>query len=104
MISAMTLILIYRVNFPFLDGDVPCRASYCVYISQLVGFAIVYSRVADISNRAIGIINFEKHFLNFIVDTMNRFPNLVLGWGRFYVRAFQSQSFTKTLFANLGDL
>ena len=34
------------VNFPFLDGDVPRRA-------------------------AIGIINFEKPFLNFIVDTMN---------------------------------
>ena len=28
------------------------------------------------SSRAIGIINFEKHFLNFIVDTMfNRFPD-----------------------------
>ena len=24
------------VNFPFLDGDVPCRASYGVYISQLI--------------------------------------------------------------------
>ena len=25
----------------------------------------------DFSNKAIGIINFEKHFLNFTVDTMN---------------------------------
>ena len=25
------------VNFPFLDGDVPRRASYGVYISQLLG-------------------------------------------------------------------
>ena len=24
------------VNFPFLDGDVPRSASYCVYISQLI--------------------------------------------------------------------
>ena len=24
------------VNFPFLDGDVPCRPYYGVYISQLV--------------------------------------------------------------------
>ena len=24
------------VNFPFLDGDVPRRASYGVYISQLI--------------------------------------------------------------------
>ena len=66
------------VNFPFLDGDVPRRASYGVYIS----FAKVYYHVIDFiarnkfsrqnfSSRDIGIINFEKHFLNFIVDTMN---------------------------------
>ena len=29
------------VNFPFLDGDVPRRPSYGVYISQLIRFAIV---------------------------------------------------------------
>ena len=28
------------VNFPFLDGDVPCSPSYGVYISQLIRFAI----------------------------------------------------------------
>ena len=27
------------VNFPFLDGDVPRRPSYGVYISQLISFA-----------------------------------------------------------------
>ena len=27
------------VNFPFLDGDVPHRTSYGVYISQLIRFA-----------------------------------------------------------------
>ena len=27
------------VNFPFLDGGVPRRASYGVYISQLIRFA-----------------------------------------------------------------
>ena len=30
-------------------------------------------------SRAIGIISFEKTFLNFIADTMNSFPNLMLG-------------------------
>ena len=30
------------------------------------------------SSRAIGIINFEKRLLNFIADTMNGFPNLML--------------------------
>ena len=28
-----------KVNFPFLDGDVPRRPSYGVYISQLIRFA-----------------------------------------------------------------
>ena len=34
------------VNFPFLDGDVPRRASYGVYISQLIRFARVCNHVA----------------------------------------------------------
>ena len=33
--------------FPFLDGDVPRRASYGVYISQLIRFARVCNHVAD---------------------------------------------------------
>ena len=39
------------VNFPFLDGDVPCSPSYGVYISQLIRFARVCSRVDDFNNR-----------------------------------------------------
>ena len=39
------------VNFPFLDGDVPHWASYCVYISQLIRFARVSSHVEDFNNR-----------------------------------------------------
>ena len=35
------------VNFPFLDGDVPCCASYGVYISQLIRFARVCNHVTD---------------------------------------------------------
>ena len=35
------------VNFPFLDGDVPHRASYDVYISQLIRFARVCNHVTD---------------------------------------------------------
>ena len=35
------------VNFQFLDGDVPRRASYEVYISQLIRFARVCNHVAD---------------------------------------------------------
>ena len=69
------------VNLPFLDGDVPCSTSYGVYISQLIPFARASSYVADFNtrnklltqnflNKAIGIINFAKHFQNFIDDTM----------------------------------
>ena len=38
------------VNFPFLDGDVPRRASYGVYISQLIRLAIC-NHVADFNAR-----------------------------------------------------
>ena len=87
MISAMTDFDI--VNFPFLDGDVPRSTSYGVYISQLIRFARVSSHVVDFnarsksltakfSNRAIGIINFERLSPNFIADTMNWFLNSML--------------------------
>ena len=39
------------VNFPFLDGDVPRRPSYGVYISQLIRFARVYSHGDDFNTR-----------------------------------------------------
>ena len=39
------------VNFPFLDGDVPRRPSYGVYISQLIRFARVCSHVDDFNAR-----------------------------------------------------
>ena len=67
------------VNFPFLDGDVPRSTSYGVYISQLIRFARASSYVTDFNtrnklrnflNRAMGIINFAKHFQNFIDDTL----------------------------------
>ena len=35
------------MNFPYLDRDVPRRASYGVYISQLIRFARVSSHVTD---------------------------------------------------------
>ena len=39
------------VNFPYLDGDFPRRASYGVYISQLIRFARVSSHVSDFNTR-----------------------------------------------------
>ena len=39
------------VNFPFLDADAPRRASYGVYISQLVRFARVCNHFVDFNAR-----------------------------------------------------
>ena len=39
------------VNFLFLDGDVPRRPSYGVYISQFIRFARASSHVTDFNNR-----------------------------------------------------
>ena len=39
------------VNFPFLDGYVPRRPSYVVYIFQLIRFAGVCSHVDDSNTR-----------------------------------------------------
>ena len=39
------------VNFPFIDGDVPRRPSYSVYISQLFRFVTASSHVIDFNNR-----------------------------------------------------
>ena len=38
------------INFPFLDGNVPCSPSYGVYISQLIRFVRVCSNVDDFNN------------------------------------------------------
>ena len=39
------------VTFPFLDDDVPRRAFYCVYISQLIRFAIVCNQITEFNAR-----------------------------------------------------
>ena len=39
------------VNFPFLDGDVPWRTSYGVYISQLIRFSRAASNLSDFNCR-----------------------------------------------------
>ena len=80
MINAMTDI--DKVNFPFSDGDVPRRASYGVFISQLTMFARVCNHVEDFNARNKCITakllqqgyryhKLRKQNLNFIADTMN---------------------------------
>ena len=43
------------VNSPFLDGDVPRRTSYGVYLSQLIRFARAHSNLSDFNccNKAL---------------------------------------------------
>ena len=41
----------FEVNFPFLDGDVPRRTSYGVYISQFIRFARASSNLNDFNYR-----------------------------------------------------
>ena len=43
-------------NFPFLDGDVPRRTSYGVYISQLIRFARASSNLNDFNYRNKALI------------------------------------------------
>ena len=70
------------VFFPFLDGDVPRRPSYGVYISQLIRFARVCSHVDDFNTRNKCLTakllkqgyryhKLRKAFLSSIADTMN---------------------------------
>ena len=75
------------VHFPFLDGDVPHSTSYGVYILNLFGLleclvmwliSTPVIKLQNFSNRAIGIINFERLSPNFIADTMNWFLNSML--------------------------
>ena len=79
--STKFMINVEIVNFPFLGGDVPRSTSCGVFISQRIRFSRASSYVTDfntrnklltqkILNKAIGIINFAKPFLNFIDDTM----------------------------------
>ena len=39
------------VNYPFLEGDVPRRTSYGIYISQLIRFARASSNLSDFKCR-----------------------------------------------------
>ena len=77
------------VNFPFLDGDVPRRPSYGVYISQLIRFARVCSQVEYFNARNKCLTarllkqGYQYHklrkvfFPSSIADTMNWFQNSI---------------------------
>ena len=60
-----------NLEFPFLDGDVPCSTSYVVYISQLIIFAIASSQV--LTSIATFAINCElRNFSNKIGTSISK--------------------------------
>ena len=72
------------VNFPLLDGDVPQRPSYGVYMSQLIRFARASSHVSDFNNR--------KKFLTaklFKQLEGYRYDKLRKAFSKFYRRLFE---------------
>ena len=70
------------VIFPFLDGDVPQRPSYGVYISQLTRFAKASSHVTDINNR-------NKFLTANLLKQGYRYHKLRKAFSKFYRRHFE---------------
>ena len=69
-------------NFPFLDGDVPRRPSYGVYISQLIRFARASSHITD--------FNYRNKFLTAkLLKQEYRYHKLCKAFSKFYRRHFE---------------
>ena len=70
------------LNFPFLDGDVPRRASYGVYISQLIRFARVCNHVTDFNAR-------NKCLTAKLLQQGYRYHKLRKTFSKFYCRHYE---------------
>ena len=70
------------VNFPFLDGDVPRRASYGVYISQLIRLARVCNHVTDFNAR-------NKSLTAKLLQQGYRYHKLRKTFSKFYRRHYE---------------
>ena len=73
------------VNFPYLDGDVPLRPSYGVYISQLIRFARVCSHVDDFNTR-------NKCLTAKLLKHGYRYHKLRKAFSKFYRRHYELTS------------
>ena len=77
MINAMTLILIWQTfRFWMVTFLVVLHMAYTFrnflgLLESAINARNKSLRHLNFSSRAIGIINFDKHFLNFIADTVN---------------------------------
>ena len=70
------------VNFPFLDGDVPRRPSYGLYISQLIRFARVCSHVDDFNTG-------HKYLTAKLLKQGYRYHKLRKAFSKFYRRHYE---------------
>ena len=70
------------VNFQVLDGDVPRRPCYGVYISQLIRFARVRSHVDDFSTR-------DKCLTGKLLKKGYRYHTLRKAFSKFYRRHYE---------------
>ena len=76
------------VNVPYLDGDIPRRVSYAVYMSQQIRFARVPSHVTDFNTRnkllTAKLLNqdylYHKLRINFIDVISIWFQNYMFGY------------------------
>ena len=69
-------------NLPFLDGDVPLRPSYGIYISQLIRFARVCSHVDDFNTR-------NKYLTAKLLKQGYRYHKLRKVFSKFYRRNYE---------------
>ena len=81
MINGMILILVLLIS-PFLDGDVPQRPSYGVYIFQLIRFARASSHVTDFNNR-------NKFLTAKLLKQGYRYHKLCKAFSKFFRRHFE---------------
>ena len=70
------------VNVSFLDGDVPRRPSYGVYISQLIRFARASSHVNHFNNR-------NKFLSAKLLKQDYRYHKLLKAFSKFFSRHFE---------------
>ena len=95
------------VNFPFLDGDVPRRPSYGVYISQLIRLARVCSHVEDFNARSKCLTakllkqgcryhKLRKAFSKFYHRHHELVSKFNARLNPFYIKAYQNQNFMVT--------
>ena len=91
------------VNFPFLDGDIPRRTLYGVYISQLIRFARASSNVSDFNcrNKALtakllrqGYLyhKLRKTFSKFYRRHSGLVENIMLAWENFCNKEYRNQN------------